>query len=294
MSANITEIHDNHKILLTNIQRFSLHDGPGIRTTVFLKGCSLHCPWCSNPENISKQTQYYIKNGIKDIYGHFYTPDELYQEVIKDSMFYRCNRNEYSKNVTDKENNLPGGVTFSGGECLLQIGALLPLCEKLMERNIHIAVETSLFVPQKNVEIAIQKIDFFYVDVKILNSERCKLVLNGNLARYLSNLDILLHSKKPVVIRVPVIGGYTDSLDNRNAVIDLIEKYVKDENTNLLKIELIKEYDLGIPKYLSLAFCNKGYDIPNFKGVSDDLMESYKGAIIERIEGKIPVEICKI
>lgn len=68
-------------ILLTNIQRFSLHDGPGIRTTVFLKGCSLRCPWCSNPEK-------YVNNGLSGVYGREYNTDELYIEVVKDLAFY--------------------------------------------------------------------------------------------------------------------------------------------------------------------------------------------------------------
>lgn len=69
------------KILLTNIQRFSLYDGPGIRTTIFLKGCSLRCPWCSNPENLISVPQNYIKDGISGIYGKYYSQDELVSEA---------------------------------------------------------------------------------------------------------------------------------------------------------------------------------------------------------------------
>lgn len=67
----------NNQILLTNIQRFSLHDDPGIRTTVFLKGCSLRCPWCSNPENLSNQPKSNIKDSIERTYGKYHKPDEL-------------------------------------------------------------------------------------------------------------------------------------------------------------------------------------------------------------------------
>lgn len=83
-------------MIITNIQKFSLHDGPGIRTTVFMKGCSLCCPWCSNPENLKSFIEYYIKDGKRGIYGKEYTVEEVFNEVIKDKPFYGDN----------------GGVTF--------------------------------------------------------------------------------------------------------------------------------------------------------------------------------------
>ena len=93
------------KILLTNIQRFSLHDGPGIRTTIFLKGCSLRCPWCSNPENLNPYPEEYIKDGNRGIYGKEYAIDEIFIEVMKDKDYYESN----------------GGLNFSGGEALLKV-----------------------------------------------------------------------------------------------------------------------------------------------------------------------------
>ena len=89
------------KILVGNIQRFSLHDGPGIRTTVFMLGCSIHCPWCANPENLQKRQRQYPDP--EDIYGKFYSVDELVKEVLKDRVYFSDG----------------GGVTFSGGEALL-------------------------------------------------------------------------------------------------------------------------------------------------------------------------------
>ncbi len=151
-----------------------------------------------------------------------------------------------------------------------------------------------MFIPKKNLLQAIEYIDFFYVDAKILDEEKCQTCLRGNNELYLSNLDILLHSGKPVVIRVPVIGEYTDDDKNRRRVADLIAKYVAEVGANLLKVELIKEHNLGTSKYQSLALCNEGYEVPEYKGVSDELMEQYRQEIIEIISGKIPVEICRI
>ena len=104
------------KILITNVQRFSLHDGPGIRTTVFLKGCSLHCPWCANPENIDFVIEPYIKDDINTTIGQYVSCDELYELIMRDKVFYDG-----------------GGVTFSGGEALIQMDVLKPLLERLKE-----------------------------------------------------------------------------------------------------------------------------------------------------------------
>ena len=160
-----------NKILITNIQRFSLHDGPGIRTSVFLKGCNIHCPWCSNPENLSCQIQAYLKNGQKGIFGKYLTIKELYTEIMKDKVFYLGNLSRFNIMRSNDIELLPGGVTFSGGECLIQIQSLEPLLRQLNTEHIHITIETSLFIPERNLNIAIKYIDFFYIDIKIMDSD---------------------------------------------------------------------------------------------------------------------------
>lgn len=99
-----------------------------------MKGCSLCCPWCSNPENLKSFIEYYIKDGKRGIYGKEYTVEEVFNEVIKDKPFYGDN----------------GGVTFSGGEPLLQAQMLLPLLQMLKNENITTAVETSLLFQLKS------------------------------------------------------------------------------------------------------------------------------------------------
>ena len=285
-------------ILLTNIQRFSLHDGPGIRTTVFLKGCSIHCPWCSNPENLLHREQRYVKmdhNGKVEeegTYGKWYSPDELYSEVIKDKSFYGyCNAN--SDTYLD---SLPGGVTFSGGECMLQMKELDPMLQRLNDEQIHTIVETSLFCSSVQLSIAIKHIDLFYVDIKVLNDDLCSSSLGGRIELYKNNLVTLLNSGKPVVFRLPVIGGYTDSEENRKAVVELIESKAK-SYSNLLKIEILKEHNLGTNKYQSLIDGGNEIMLPEYNGVSDELMGQYKIEIEEGlmiVGSSIPVEICKI
>ena len=130
------------KVRITNIQRFCLSDGPGIRTTVFLKGCNLNCPWCANPENIEYEFNDYIKdNGEKGIFGYDIELENLFEEIMKDKEYYKMNN---------------GGVTFSGGEPLLQIKRLEPILKKLKENKINICFETALNIPKDLLLIAIK------------------------------------------------------------------------------------------------------------------------------------------
>lgn len=254
-------------MIITNIQRFSLHDGPGIRTTVFLKGCSIRCPWCSNPENINHQIERYVQDGKEGFYGREYSVVEVLKEILKDKIFY--------------ENN--GGVTFSGGEALLYAKDLLPLMEQFKRNNISIAVETCLFVPSSYLEMVIPYVDYFYVDMKVMDKERCSLLLKGNLDLFKSNLAILAKSKK-FNVRIPVICGYTDDEDNIRSIIDVIKEY----RASIKKVELIKGHNLGDNKYVSL-----GKDVPEKAEVSDLFLEEYRKKIINTVD-KVNVEICKI
>lgn len=167
------------KITITNIQRLCVNDGPGVRTVVFLKGCSLQCPWCCNPETIHVSNHPVFDKGLcsypqkkqfcvscerfgggqklTDCPIHAFeatekqfTSDELLQILLKDEVTYQSG----------------GGVTFSGGEPLLQIKALLPVLQELKSRGVHIAFETSLYVPSENFDLALQVGDYWLVDLK--------------------------------------------------------------------------------------------------------------------------------
>ena len=254
-------------MIITNIQRFSLHDGPGIRTTVFLKGCSIRCPWCSNPENINHQIERYVKDGKEGFYGKEYSVDEVIKEVLKDKIFYEDN----------------GGVTFSGGEALLYAKELLPLMQQIKQNNISIAVESSLFVPSSYLEMVIPYVDYFYVDLKVMDKERCSFLLKGNLDLFKSNLAILAKSKK-FNVRIPVIYGYTDDENNIKCIIDVIREY----RSSIKNVGLIKGHNLGDNKYISL-----GKDVPQKAEVSDLFLEEYRVKILNTVED-VEVEVCKI
>ena len=260
---------------------------------MFMKGCGLRCPWCSNPENLEAYPQEYVKDGHIGIFGRYYSADELYHELIKDINFYDGKLRQADWNITDASEiaDLPGGITFSGGECLLQFPDLIPLLKQLKEKPVHTTIETSLFVPKYNLDIALTYIDFFYIDFKILDSDRCKRVEHGNIQQFWENLDILFNwkdqqnRKKPIVVRIPVIGGYTDDNKNRAEIKELLTGLAK-EGKAPLKIELIKEHNLGENKYRSLNM-----QPPASSSVCDDLMEDYRKEI-EVLQ--IPVEICRI
>ena len=202
------------KVRVTDIQHFSLHDGPGIRTTVFLKGCSISCPWCANPECISSK--------IQGDFGYDISLEKLEDEILKDEPYYETG----------------GGVTFSGGEPLLQIKNLESLLKSLKLKNINICFETSLFVKKDYLNIANFYADEFIVDIKLLNKENAKNILNGNIDQYLDNLNSLDLNK--TTFRIPVTEY---SLNDEDLILELIKKYVPK------KIEIFKLHNLAKKKY---------------------------------------------
>ena len=275
----------NQGALISNIQRFSLHDGPGIRTTVFFMGCSLRCPWCSNPENLRKEQMAYVKDGREGVYGIYCTQKELYSELIKDRVFYTGEIVDYQISDVSQIEKLPGGVTFSGGEALLHLDGIEETLIRLKKDGIHLAVESCLFVPESKLELALKYIDLFYVDVKAVEPTFCKNILGGTVEQYLNNMELLLSSGKPVIIRVPVIGRYTDDIEIIESNIQQILTW-KSLYKNLLKVEVIKGHNLGEDKYKSL-----GMELPMFLEVNDDALCVY----IENLSKcGMPCEVCKI
>ena len=244
------------KVRVTNIQRFSLQDGPGIRTTVFLKGCSICCPWCANPEN--------IKHEIQGKFGYDIELEELEKEILKDKKFYQSG----------------GGVTFSGGEPLLQFEKLEPLLQKLKEQNINICIETALFVPTNFLEIALKYVDEYIVDIKILDKMQAKNVLGADIDLYYKNIQKLFEQKHNIIFRIPVTKEYTLQENNKQKILNLLEKYKPQQ------VEIFKLHRLAKSKYESLQ-----EEMVEFQEVTDEEMEEF----LKEIKNlKIDAEICKI
>lgn len=234
---------EKDSVLVTNIQRMCFHDGPGIRTTVFLKGCNLHCPWCANPENISASPREYELDGRKGVYGDYYSTDEILTELLKDRVYYADG----------------GGVTFSGGEPLLQIAKLIPLLQKLQELGISTAVETALQVPVSVWQDAADLIDHYIIDLKILDPQSCGSVLGGNVSCYERCFEFLERRGTDVTLRIPLNHEYTMREENLRLLEDFLKKHSE------IPVEIFATHDLGSKKYESL-----GMKPPVFKEVSDD------------------------
>ena len=252
------------KVIVSNIQRMCFHDGPGIRTTVFFKGCNLRCPWCSNPENVNFEIEKYISDNVEKNFGYEIELEELEKEILKDEIYF------------DKE----GGITFSGGEPLLQFEKIEPLLKSLKEKHVNICVETALMVPENFLEIALKYVDEFYVDIKILNEEICKKILNGNIDFYYKNLDKLFSTNKKVTFRLPMSEEYTITEDNIKKIIELLEKY------RPKKVELFELHTLGEKKYKAL-----NREMKVFKKIDKEKIEKLYN-LIKSIN--INVEVIKI
>lgn len=236
-------------VRITNIQHFSLEDGPGIRTTVFLKGCNLNCPWCSNPENINFEIENYHHDNQSEYFGYDISLEDLEKEILKDEVFYGDD----------------GGVTFSGGEPLLQIKELKPLLKSLKNKNINICMETSLSVPVDLLKIAIEYVDEIFIDVKILTKEDAKDILNLDTELYLENLELIDKSNiknDKITFRIPLNNEYTLKEDNIKLILNLIQKYPN------YKVEIFKTHNLAKSKYGSL---NKKFI--QFSEISDETID---------------------
>lgn len=228
-------------------------------------------------------------NDKQGTFGFYCSQDELVEECLKDISFYtgKLPFGKWEIDSVEQLNDLPGGVTFSGGESLLQMPALAPVCHSLHENKVHIAVETCLFIPTDYLLLGLENVDLFYVDLKIVDGVQCKRIINGDIGLFHNNIEKLFswtssnNVHKPVVVRIPVIGTYTDYDANRRDIFDFVARY-KDF---ILKVEMIKEHDLGSKKYEYLGLKS------NYHGVSDDMIDKY---YVELDTIGIPIEVCKI
>lgn len=171
------------------------------------------------------------KSGAIGRYGKWYDPRELVVELMNDEDFWGNN----------------GGVTFSGGEPLLQMDALEEVLVRLRNAGINLCAETSLYVPGDAVKKAVRYFDELFVDVKLLDMERVESILGGNMELYVNNLDIVMKSGIMVCLRHPQIKGYTDDPATEHAVYELKRKYPQCEYQSL------KEHHLGDEKCRTLG-----------------------------------------
>lgn len=192
----------NYELKVFKIQRTCVHDGPGIRTTVFFKGCGLRCLWCQNPEGLDASL---------DIGEKKYTTQEIIDIVLKDKKYYF---------------STGGGVTLSGGEPLLQNpDALITLLKKLKNEKINIAVETTLFVQWQNIEKVAPYLDLFFVDLKIVGDETKHKELTGQRSELIKeNISKLIALGANIRFRMVMVPGFNDSEDNIKATCQYLKE----------------------------------------------------------------------
>ena len=270
---------------ITQIQRFSVHDGPGIRTTVFLKGCNLRCIWCHNPETYAAKTEleYFSSrctqcgrcvsacpnhariltengilrdkercqlcfacedacvNGALEICGKDYTPEDLCDILKKDRKYYQKSG---------------GGVTFSGGEPLLQAEFVFRCAELLRAEGIDTAVETASNLPPEIISQAATRFSLFMCDIKAMDPDLHKQLTGVTNQRILENIRTLAGMGANILIRVPVAMGLNGTEENIRATAEFMKE------NGLHQIELLKLHKLSEHKYSALELPHTHPDVP--------------------------------
>lgn len=259
--------------LIFNIQRYSLHDGGGIRTIVFLKGCPLHCPWCSNPESQS----FKIEEGIiKDrcincskcshdaeecpsdaitTFGRYMDVDEVIKEVEKDMVFYHTSE---------------GGVTLSGGEVLSQPKFAIELLRKLKQLGINTAIETSGQGDTRLFMDMAKYVDLILFDFKIMNKAKAYNVLRADMSLIKKNLKALIENNNKVIARIPLIPEYNMDEANIDEIINCLLAL------GLKEVHVLPFHQYGSKKY---EYINKEYNLRDIKPPTEEQVNNIKEKI---------------
>lgn len=264
------------KGIVTDIQRFSLNDGAGIRTTVFLKGCNMRCSWCHNPETISAHSQlmFYENKCIGCGKCFQVCPQGAHKmvdgkHVIDRDLCVNCGKcaescyaealvmcgklmstDDVMKQVRQDKayyDASHGGLTISGGEVLCNSAFAEELADRCHEEGIEVAIETNLSIPFEKVQSLFEKVDFIMCDLKIFADELHKEYTGISNKVVLENIKKLDALNKPVIVRTPLIPQVTDTKDNIRAIAEYIKSM-----KNLQRYELLNFNPLGEGKYRSL------------------------------------------
>jgi pyruvate formate lyase activating enzyme len=292
-----------------NIQRFSTEDGPGIRTTVFFKGCPLRCAWCHNPEGIAPHPElmwYDVRCiGVRDCLDACpedaleLTPDGMVIDRERCTVCGACTDacptgalevigrewtaaevfTEVEKDAIFYETS-GGGVTLSGGEPMMQVDFVLALARLCRQADIHVALDTCGVVGWERYKRVLPSIDLVLYDLKVLNADRHRAGTGVDNTTILDNARRIAGTGKPMWIRTPVIPGYTADEDNIAALAD----FIAGELPTVERWDLLAYTNLGQPKYRRL---NRPYAL---EGV-DLLTKAEMEALHSIAAGRVPVAV---
>ena len=247
-----------------DIQRFSVHDGPGIRTIVFFKGCFLRCRWCCNPEGQEFGIQELTMNGKTKTVGQDISVEEVLDIVERDRAYY---------------SRSGGGLTVSGGECLGQIDFLRDLLRGAKERGINTAIESTGFADYSKIEQLIPYLDVYLMDIKHMDSEKHKLFTTQPNERILENAKKIAQNFKKLIIRTPIIPTFNDTVEEVRA----IARYTKSIGVD--EMHILPYHRLGRDKYYGLGRTYSMEEIePPSKELMNQLLEVVKS---EGLKGQI-------
>jgi pyruvate formate lyase activating enzyme len=234
------------KGLIFDIKKYAVHDGPGIRQTIFFKGCPLDCWWCHNPESRRCSEEIILEKKSLDglvftdekAVGKWMTTDEVMEEIEKDVVFF---------------DESDGGVTFSGGEPLYQFDFLMSLLRACREKGIHTTVDTTGFCKEEIFRKLYGEVDLYLYDLKLMDDELHKKYTGISNRVILKNLESLSGTGEKVILRFPVVPGITNTKEN----LDQLKKYIEPLDLGLKKISLLPYHDFGKEKYAKFNVANR-------------------------------------
>ena len=240
-----------------DIQRYSIHDGPGIRTIVFLKGCVLRCKWCCNPESQEYQIQTMMVQGKPKTIGRDVTVEEVMETVMKDQIYYQRSG---------------GGLTLSGGESLCQAEFARDLLRAAKTRGINTAMESMAGLPYEKVEMVLPYLDTYLMDIKHMNPLKHKEFTGKSNELMLENARKIAESgQTKLVIRVPVIPTFNEQPDEIRDIA-----WFADKLPGVDKIHLLPYHRLGQDKYDGLG---RTYEMPDVLPPENEYMDMLKRVV---------------
>lgn len=236
-----------------DIQKFSVHDGPGVRTIVFLKGCVLRCRWCCNPESQHYKIEEMMTAGKKKIVGRDVTVKEVMDEVIKDSVYYRVSG---------------GGLTLSGGECLCQPEFAVGLLKAAHDYGFNTAIESTACVSLDVVRQILPHLDHYLLDIKHINSAKHKEFTGKDNTLILENARVIAKEAKHLIIRVPVIPTFNDTPEEIAQIAAFASEILPNGELHLLPY-----HRLGSDKYKALG---REYTLEHITPPTEEKMQQLK------------------
>ncbi|WP_271808853.1 glycerol dehydratase activator DhaB2 [Clostridium beijerinckii] len=285
--------------VIFNIQKFSLHDGPGIRTIVFFKGCNMSCLWCSNPESQEVAPQIMFNKNLCTKCGRCQSVCET--SAIDMNSVYRIDKSKCIKckrcvesclngalvfegkkysveevitelkkdSVQYRRSN--GGITLSGGEVLLQPDFAVALLKECKAYGWHTAIETAMYVNSESVKKVMPYIDLAMIDIKSMNDEVHKRFTGVSNNIILKNIKLSDQLTKEIIIRIPVIEGFNADLQSIGEIAQFSKSL-----TNLKRIDLLPYHNYGENKYEAIG---RDYLLGELKSPSEDKMERLKALV---------------